>query len=309
MNFILFIRGGLGNQLFQYATMRLLSVLHPGSQMFVDRKGYKNYKVRDFELDSFRLIEKTRDYTESPLLYAISRKSYHLYQYCFQKATGWQAPMVGTFFQRKGLVYATIDYTMPEELSEENNFLYGYFAKFEYINAIRDILVEEVQLKNGLSYKAQKYFDSINSAEHPVGVSIRYGKDYKNLGWPICRPDYYRAGMDKIKAERGNCKFFVFCDVIDEIQREKWFDNYDVEYVMGLSVAESFTLLKSCDDFVIPNSSFSVWAAYLCKNPNKIVYAPNYFYTEKYKHKYDRLIHFPGERFLDYKNGQETDNF
>lgn len=308
MRFVLHIRGGLGNQLFQYATMRYLQSLRPGADMCIDKSGYRNYTIRDFELTQFRLIENVREYHGYNFFYLFSRKCYHLYQYVYHRFTGYYAPMLGALYQRLGLFYSTIDYVVPINFSKTDNYLYGYFASFNYIDTIRDVIIKEVELKESLKEEAKRYIDNIKRAENPVGVSVRYGNDYQNLGWPICQKEYYISGMKKIQEKRGHCKFFIFSDVIDIIIKERWFDGYDVEYISGLSVPESFTLLKSCSDFVIPNSSFSVWAAYLCENPNKIVYAPNYFYTEKYKHKYDRLIHFKGELFLDYRTGEETDD-
>ena len=121
-------------------------------------------------------------------------------------------------------------------------------------------------------------------------------------------PAFYKSGMDKIQQERGECKFFVFSDVIDEIIADRWFEGYDVIYVKSCSVVESFMLLRSCNDFVIANSSFSWWGAWLCENKTKIVYSPNYFFTESYNNKYDKLIVFEQERFLDYKTGEEANN-
>lgn len=306
MKFVLRIMGGLGNQLFQYATMRYLHSLHPESEMLIDRRGFRNYKVRDFELDSFKLIDQTRDFNESPLKYSLSWNAYHIYQYIYQRATGWQAPMLGKPFQKCGFLYSTIDYSLPETLSDGTNYLYGYFAKFEYINSIRDVLTREVVLKNDLSNEAKKYERLIKETNYAVGVSIRYGKDYQDSGWPICQPAYYRSGMKLLQEELGGGKFFIFSDVVDVIQKEGWFHDFDVEYVEGLRVPESFTLLKNCHHFIIPNSSFAVWAAYLSDAPDKIVYAPNYFYSEKYKHRYDKIIEFNGERFLNYITGDKV---
>ncbi len=306
MEFILYLMGGLGNQLFQYANMRYLQTLHPDSIMYIDKRGYRNYKVRNFELESFNLIDNTRIYEKLPIKYLLSRKLFHLYQFIYQKAKHKQAPMLGRIFQSKGFIYGTIEFNTPSKISSKTNFLYGYFATFEHIDSIRNILIEEISLKESLRDNAQHFYEKIYKEEHPVGVSIRYGKDYQTLGWPICQPAYYKSAMKKIEEKRGKCKFFVFCDVIDVVKQEGWFGDYDVEYICGVSVPESFTLLKSCSDFVIPNSSFSVWAAYLSENPDKIVYAPNYFYIENYNHRYDRLLHFTGEKFLDYRTGEET---
>jgi hypothetical protein len=200
-------------------------------------------------------------------------------------------------------MYATIDFKMPENLPADVLFIYGYFSKIEYINEIRKELQRDIQLKDGFSQKASSYLDSIATAKNAIGVSIRYGKDYRNLGWPICSQDYYRSAMNRIQRERGECKFFIFSDELKTVIDEKWFENYDIEYVVGCPVTENFMLLKSCNDFVISNSSFSWWAAWLSENPKRIVYAPDKFYSGA-SSEYDNLITFRQERFLNHITGE-----
>lgn len=309
MRIVLRILGGLGNQLFQYGAMRYLNHKYPGSEMYIDSREYNKYKVRDFELNAFKLSDNIKNYEESPLKYTVTRKAYHIYQYLYHRCNHIQAPQLGRYFVNMGLIYATIDFSMPENLdSEKIYYMYGYFGKVDYINEIRDILIEETKLKDSLSEQAQQYADQIVSSENAVGISVRYGMDYRNLGWPICTPDFYRSGMDKIEKLRGKCKFFIFSDALNEVIDGKWFEGYDVTYVKGCKVVEGFTLLRNCKDFVIANSSFSWWAAWLCENDNKLVYAPNFFYSESYRNRYDKLIVFEQERFLDYKTGEEVDN-
>lgn len=309
MKFVLRILGGLGNQLFQYGAMRYLNQKYPESEMYIDSREYNKYKVRDFELKAFKLYENVKDYGESPLKYTITRKAYHIYQYFYHKRNHIMAPQLGRFFVNQGLIYATIDFKMPENLNlEKTYYMYGYFGKLEYVNEIREILKEDTKLKEPLSEHAQYFADLISSSQNAVGVSIRYGMDYRTLGWPICTPEFYRSGMDKIEKECGKCKFFIFSDALEEVINEKWFEGYDVTYVKGCNVVEGFTLLRGCKHFVIANSSFSWWAAWLSDSLSKIVYGPNYFYAKGYKHRYDRLISFEGERFLDYKTGELVEN-
>lgn len=307
MKFVLRIMGGLGNQLFQYGMMRYLNLKYPESKMYIDARNYEKYKIRDFELKSFKLYDKVSDYNHNSFMANVTRKTYHTYQYLFRRAKHYYASMLGDFFQRRGLLYATIDYTMPTGLNNNMTYyLYGYFGKWDYLNQIKDKLKSDIQLKEPFTENAQRFYESIQSSINAVGVSVRYGQDYQSLGWPICTPDYYKSGMDKLIKERGECKFFIFSDAIDEVISNKWFEGYDCTYVKGCSVVEGFSLLKECSDFVVANSSFSLWSAWLADNPQKIVYAPNYFYSEVFRHRYDELIVFDEERFLDYKTGEET---
>lgn len=306
MKFVLRILGGLGNQLFQYGTMRYLNLKYPGSEMYIDARNYEKFKLRNFEMKEFVCYDNIKDYLDNPIKYTLAREGYHVYQYLYHRLCHVQAPMLGSFFAKRGLVCATVDFEMPTEFNTDIVFLYGYFGKIKYIKEIKDVLAKDLQLKNPLSEKAEKYMKMIKESKNAVGVSVRYGMDYRSLGWPICTPEFYRSGMDKLREQRTDCKFFVFSDVLDEVKENKWFEDYDVEFVSGCPVVESFMLLRACRDFVVANSSFSWWAAWLAEGEGKIVYAPNYFFTEKYHHRYDELIVYDEERFLDYKTGEPT---
>ena len=68
----------------------------------------------------------------------------------------------------------------------------------------------------------------------------------------------------------------------DEIGKAKQLD-FDAEkiFVEGLSPAQQLTLMKKCQDYVISNSSFSWWGAFLGASDNSIVIAPNIWYDTK----------------------------
>ena len=83
--------------------------------------------------------------------------------------------------------------------------------------------------------------------------------------------------MQYIASKIKNPKFFVFADDIQYIK-----DNFKSDYKMTFvdlkhpyKICLDLELMKKCKHAIIPNSSFSWWAAWLNENPNKIVIAPD----------------------------------
>ena len=88
MEFVLRIMGGLGNQLFQYSTMRYLNLKYPDSGMYIDSRNFNKYKLRNFELKAFSLYDYIQEYERNPIGYTLVRNCYHVYQLlCLQSET------------------------------------------------------------------------------------------------------------------------------------------------------------------------------------------------------------------------------
>ena len=68
-----------------------------------------------------------------------------------------------------------------------------------------------------------------------------------------------------------------YLDDIKKVKEEFDFNDNEI-FIEGCSALESLELLKMCDDFIISNSSFAWWGAYLSQNLHKTVIMPeNWF--------------------------------
>ena len=167
------------------------------------------------------------------------------------------APTLRRSFSRK-IFYSSYSWNVSQFDFIRNTLL-------EYFTPVHDLLPHNLELLN----------DIMNSES--VCVTIRRG-DFlspKNASlFNVCNEEYFITAMKAMREEIQNCKFFVFSDDIEDVKRVMHFP-FEVIYERGNDpVWEKLRLMYSCRHFIISNSTFSWWAQYLGRNPNKIVYAP-----------------------------------
>ena len=83
--------------------------------------------------------------------------------------------------------------------------------------------------------------------------------------------DYYLKALNIFNGVNKK-QFFVFSDDIEWCKNN--FYTNEFIYVSGNSEIEDFYLMSKCKNFIIANSSFSWWAAWLSKSKNKKIVAP-----------------------------------
>jgi hypothetical protein len=102
-------------------------------------------------------------------------------------------------------------------------------------------------------------------------INVRRGHDYLALPryHPVVTVDYLHKALEQIPQTD------VYLIASDDL---KWCrENIslpNVYYLEGYKSFEQLWILSFCHHFVVSNSSFSWWAAYLSRNPNKVVVAP-----------------------------------
>ncbi len=96
------------------------------------------------------------------------------------------------------------------------------------------------------------------------------------------RIEYYNAALHYLSTKLSIAKIYIFSDDIEWCKQNIHFP-IDTMYVDNDFAGEKneyhFILMNSCKHFIIPNSTYSWWAAWLAINPSKIVIAPKNWFS------------------------------
>jgi hypothetical protein len=263
------IIGGLGNQLFQYAAGRCLS-LHHQTDLKLDDSGFSSYQLRDFELDAFNTVYKIA--TEDEINLFCNRTF-------LKKITDRTGPFLKrTFFRETYFHYNKNFLKYPP-----NVYLKGYWQSEKYFLPVKDVIQKDLLLKDTFINKITDYASEVKNTE-TVSVHIRRG-DFTNKETQkvhgILPINYYENAIEFMRQKFPTAKFLIFSDDIKWVKQ-----NFKIEKVTIVSGEiskthlEDFYLMSHCSHNIIANSSFSWWAAYLNPNPNKIVIAPKKWFNK-----------------------------
>ncbi|MDE4173831.1 alpha-1,2-fucosyltransferase [Phaeobacter sp. PT47_59] len=252
------LHGRLGNQMFQYAAARALADRLGTSVALDTREAVQRGEgilTRVFDLDLTEPVTLPPLKSAAPLRYALWRAFGRL-------------PM---FRREHGLGY-NLDFTTWGE----DSYLHGYWQSERYFAPIAERIRADFAFPAFSDSQNAEMADRIQ-ASNAISLHVRRG-DYMALAaHSLCDQAYYEAALAHILTGlSGTPTVFVFSDdpgwakdnlplpcekiVVD-------FNGPDADY-------EDMRLMTLCQHNIIANSSFSWWAAWLNRNPKKIVTGP-----------------------------------
>jgi hypothetical protein len=252
------LKGGLGNQLFQYATAKALSI-DKKSELFLDKSSYIYSKTQKFGLDNFNL--ELNFYKKNKWLFKLGR---------FLK--------LSISYQEKKISYDSSLFN----LSHKNIFLEGYFQSEIYFNKYRDEFLKDFKLLSPLKIESKKMLEILKK-RNSVSLHFRRG-DYllkQNEIHNVDKSTYYKEAVEYIESKIQNPVYFVFSDDMDWVKKNFKSDKkiFYVDFNDAATNYEDLILMSSCKHNIITNSSFSWWGAWLNTNEEKIVVAPKKWFN------------------------------
>lgn len=280
-------RGGLGNQMFQYAyALRLL--LANDEQKIMLNGGLHAWSrdQRQLGLNHFQLTEGTRVCTGvSALFYFI------LFVAGMVRVTGVKTLLKMLKFDRSTLSlyreallargkYCPVDsYEMPPVAKNPGmKHLYGYFQSPDVVKGIENELRRAFEVKTPPSPENAAMLREIQS-QNAVCLHVRRGDYGLYPQYQVCDGHYYQEAVAQACDVLKNPVFYVFSTGHDDLEWVKANYHFDAEvrYVdLENPDFEELRLMMACRHFIIANSTFSWWAAVLSSaaGNDKQVWAP-----------------------------------
>ena len=269
------LSGGLGNQLFQYAFGFRLA-----------RQLQTELRLERHLLES-QLLSRLRQYTH---------RQYELNVFAMEqtKASPFDTLncLIRTLLPGRQAVllreseFATLDTLINYTAQIKEVICLGYWQSEEYFKPEAEALRKQLIFQKRPADSTLSVAETIRSVNNATFVHIRRG-DYvtnanANRHHGVCNKEYYNRSVRYLRERVSGTHFFVFSDNLAWVRRELGAILNPATYVEHNTEADSWQdmyLMSLCRHAIVANSSFSWWGAWLNSEGNRIVIAPQHWFT------------------------------
>jgi len=262
------LKGGLGNQMFQYAAALAFSKKNNFS-LVIDLSFLKNnreesitFTPRNLELDCFQGFHMDSQYNLQYKRFSkiINEENFN--------STFFFDRIIGRLFLLNGYFQSEMYFSI---LKREIN---------EIFKVKEELMTEEILLQ-------VSEFTNVES----VAIHVRRGDYLKSevLKYHgVCSAEYYQSAISHMNLKINSPKYFIFSEDTDWVKKE-------ILPVIPESVLIESNIHKpswldlhymsKCKHNIIANSTYSWWGAYLNNNPTKNIIAPKKWYQDEILNK------------------------
>ena len=294
MNFIVFLTGGLGNQLFQTANALSKAKGDPSKILFEVQAGnprssfsgkpevfdYLKFEPRKIALKTNSFVSKLFGLNIRFSSHTLSTRS----KFFEKNLLAFFTSITVSLFNLKvirvllnnGLGYDSASASFKSRL---NTVMIGYFQSYLFFE--NKYLSHNLQIKDkNRRIEILRIKDNFK-LKNVVAIHVRRGDYLQEKNFGVLEVEYYVAAVEYFK-KIGYNDFLIFSDEIEEAKNiftSCHSSNIRYFEVSGLSSCETLEIMEHAGGFIIANSTFSWWAAYLRKNISAPVVAPTNWFT------------------------------
>ena len=241
--------GRLGNQMFQYAAT----------------KGIASKISSDFMIPNHREIFDD----------GIGNRYTILLYDAFDKLDGKRGSLNTTdYISEKGFAFDSNLFNVSNNVDFS---LWGFFQTEKYFKHIEDEIRKDFTFKDEILFPCKELIETV---DNPIALHIRRGDFLTNSGnHPPLGLDYYEKALGQFDSNRT---VVIFSDDTKWCKEQKLFESDRFIVAENNHQFHDMCLMSMCDDFIIGNSTFSWWGAWL-SNKGKVI-APKKWFGQNLRH-------------------------
>lgn len=265
-------KGGLGNQMFQYAAAKSLSK-HLSTSLKFDTRHYQDPDSRPFIIkELFGLKEPEASDRELNKLDPRGRT----FLSRVQRRVKHSLPVfLNPKFVEPSFLYTPQFFSVPR-----NVYVQGYWQSEKYFKEIEREIRDVFKLRPELNEMERGWLERIEKSIS-VAIHVRRGDYVSNPTYNafhgLMPLTYYQKGVEMLEKKFGELEFFVFSDDKDWVEKE-FKMNHTI--IHGSNEIVDLYLMTKCRHNIIANSSFSWWGAWLGDQNDKMVIAPKLWFAD-----------------------------
>ena len=269
------IKGGLGNQLFEYAAARRLALVNDAELIIDDVTGFirDSQFHRKYMLDRFNIL--ARKATPAERLEPFGRYR--------SKAMKWLS-----YFRH----FEKRNYLEQEDCVFDERFLTlkvtgtvyleGYWQSERYFKDVRHIIRNDLQIITPTDKTNLNIAEKIRNSQS-VALHVRQFDAVNNNNTRNISTDYYRRAIILMEERVKSPHYYIFSDdyrsVYAKLDLPKGRATCISNNMGDENAYADLWLMSQCKNIITANSTFSWWGAWLAENPGKIIIAPKNWYT------------------------------
>lgn len=267
---IIQLKGGLGNQMFQYALYRQLKSM--GKEVKIDdESGFVGDQLRIPVISRFGVEYDKATKEEITLL---TDAKLDIFSRIRRKLFGRKSHRVD---ENSGIFD-------PKILEMDEAYLVGYWQSDKYfpdesvIESLRNDFQKRPQevMNDSISWSTLQQIECCESVSLHVRRTDYVDEEHIKIHY-ICTEKYYKGSIDYVRKQVPGAVFFIFTD--DKEWCRKHFSGpkfivVDLNEEDNTDMAEML-LMSKCKHHILANSSFSWWSAWLNDSPEKLVVVPD----------------------------------
>jgi Glycosyl transferase family 11 len=264
------LKGGLGNQLFCYAAARRLALANNAELILDDVTGFvrdRTYR-RKYGLDHFNISARK----------ATPAERMEPFERCRRGVMKWLSRNK-PFPKRRYLEQEGVDFDgrLLALKVEDTVYLDGLWQSEGYFKDVEQAIREDLRITPPTDASNQRMAEYICNS-NAVALHMRWFDGPASTAANNVSEDYYQRAIDLMKQKVETPRYFLFSDNPEAAKKKLSLPSDRVTLVSHNRGDEhafaDLWLMSQCQHFIIANSTFSWWGAWLSAHETKVVIAP-----------------------------------